>query len=96
MNDMNDSKPWIATEQVIKLLNELYAEADRNDPLLRRSATETESGGDPVLGFYRSMRMAYMAIGWEFGKLLYVHEQSRRQSPRDLNLLLSSRPCEKC
>jgi predicted O-methyltransferase YrrM len=71
MNDMNHSKPWITTAQVTKLLEELYADAQRNDPSARRSAMDTESEDDSVLGFYRSMRMAYMAIGWEFGRLLY-------------------------
>jgi predicted O-methyltransferase YrrM len=78
MKDMNAPEPWIATDQVIKLLNELYADAERNDPLARRVAIETASDGDPVLGFYRSMRMAYMAIGWEFGKLLYGIARSIR------------------
>jgi predicted O-methyltransferase YrrM len=78
MKDMNAPQPWIATDQVIQLLNELYADAERNDPLARRVAIETASDGDPVLGFYRSMRMAYMAIGWEFGKLLYGLARSIR------------------
>jgi hypothetical protein len=28
MNDTNDSKPWIATDQVTKLLNALYGDAE--------------------------------------------------------------------
>jgi predicted O-methyltransferase YrrM len=78
MNDMNHSKPWITTEQVTKLLEELYADAQRNDPSARRSALDTESDDDSVLGFYRSMRLAYMAIGWEFGRLLYGLARSIR------------------
>ena len=77
-NDMNHSTPWIATDQVTKLLEELYADAQQTDPLARRSAMDIESDGDSVLGFYRSMRMAYMAIGWEFGKLLYGLARSIR------------------
>jgi predicted O-methyltransferase YrrM len=78
MNEMIPSTPWIATDQVRQLLDELYADAEQNDPLARRSAVDTEPTGDPVLGFYRSMRMAYMAIGWEFGKLLYGLARSIR------------------
>ena len=52
MKDMNAPQPWIATDQVTKLLNELYADAERNDPLARRAAIETASDGDSVLGFY--------------------------------------------
>jgi predicted O-methyltransferase YrrM len=78
MNDMNHLTPWIATDQVTQLLEELYADAQRTDPLARRSAADSQPDGDSVLGFYRSMRMAYMAIGWEFGKLLYGLARSVR------------------
>ncbi|MBK1880817.1 class I SAM-dependent methyltransferase [Luteolibacter pohnpeiensis] len=63
--------PWIATDRVTSLLKELYADAAIKDPLARASASGIKPTGDDIPVFFKSMRKAYMAVGWEFGKLLY-------------------------
>lgn len=56
-------KSWITTPKVTELLDALYADAANSDPLVQFS----ERGA----GSYKEMRKAYMAVGPEFGHLLY-------------------------
>jgi len=61
-------KSWITTPQVTELLDALYADAASNDPLARQAAEAAIASGQ---GYYQGMRKAYMAIGPDFGRLLY-------------------------
>lgn len=62
---------WIHRPQVTELLKTLYADSEARDSLARKELDE--NGGRPATsrGFFHSMRDAYMAIGPEFGFLLY-------------------------
>jgi len=62
---------WIHCPQVTELLKALYADSEARDNLARKELDE--NGGRPATsrGFFHSMRDAYMAIGPEFGFLLY-------------------------
>lgn len=64
-------KSWITTPQVTELLASLYADAAINDPLARKEAEESGALKNPDAPFFKVMRKAYMAIGPEFGHLLY-------------------------
>lgn len=59
---------WLTAPHVSQLLDTLYADAAVSDPLARQAVAPGVSGA----GFYHGMKKAYMAIGPEFGKLLYT------------------------
>jgi predicted O-methyltransferase YrrM len=60
-------KSWINTAQVAELLETLYADAAANQH--RPRSTDPAPAGSRE--FFHRMRKAYMAIGPEFGRLLY-------------------------
>lgn len=63
-------KSSLATEQVQNVLKKLYKDSAENDATNRQEAMalpETATQEE----FYRAMRGVYMAIGMEFGNLLY-------------------------
>jgi predicted O-methyltransferase YrrM len=62
----------ISTSRVTKLLDELYADAAKSDPLVREAAREAGMSDAGVHDFYRAMRKAYMPVSREFGNLLYA------------------------
>ena len=64
-------KSWITTPRVTELLDALYADAATNDPLVRKAAEESGAFRERGAGFYKKMRKAYMAVGPDFGHLLY-------------------------
>lgn len=61
-------KSTITSPQITELLDSLYADATSNDPLARKEAEAAIASGQ---GYYQGMRKAYMAIGPDFGRLLY-------------------------
>jgi predicted O-methyltransferase YrrM len=64
-------KSWITTPPVNRLLESLFADAATNDPLIHKTAQEPGALKGTGADFYRGMRKAYMAVGPEFGLLLY-------------------------
>jgi predicted O-methyltransferase YrrM len=64
-------KSTITSPPVTKLLDALYADAAHKDPLARKAAMDSDLRGKGEAAFYKGMGKAYMAIGPEFGKLLY-------------------------
>lgn len=62
---------WLSTAQVTDLLDSLYADAAVADPLARQAAEASGARSVPGGGYYHQMKKAYLAIGPEFGKLLY-------------------------
>jgi len=64
-------KSWITTPKVTELLDALYADAATNDPLVHKAAQESGAFSERGADFYKGMRKAYMAVGPEFGNLLY-------------------------
>jgi predicted O-methyltransferase YrrM len=68
----------IATPRITELLAALYADAAVTDPQVRKAVQDTGTSGGPEATFYKSMRKAYMAVGPEFGHLLYSLVRSTR------------------
>lgn len=68
---MTATQSWITTSQVTELLDALYADAARQDPLAWTAAEQSGVIQQSGLNFFKGMRKAYMAIGPEFGRLLY-------------------------
>ena len=71
-------KSSITTSQVTELLETLYSDASKNDPLVRKAAREAGATGEGEADFYRAMRKAYMPVGREFGNLLYALARSAK------------------
>jgi predicted O-methyltransferase YrrM len=70
--------PWIIHPQVTELLDTLYADSAKNDPLIRQALKETGGSHAGEAGHYKKMRHVYMAVGPEFGHLLYTLVRSSR------------------
>jgi predicted O-methyltransferase YrrM len=64
--------PWIIHPQVTELLDTLYADSAKNDPLIRQALKEAGGSHAGEAGHYKKMRHVYMAVGPEFGRLLYT------------------------
>lgn len=64
-------KSWITTPKITELLDALYADAAAKDPLARKEAEEFRAAGGEATYYKEGMRKAYMAIGRDFGHLLY-------------------------
>lgn len=62
----------ITTAKVTALLDALYADAAANDPLAHQEAQAIDKTAEGGARFFRVMRKAYMAIGPDFGRLLYA------------------------
>ncbi|HEY5706985.1 MAG TPA: class I SAM-dependent methyltransferase [Terrimicrobiaceae bacterium] len=71
-------KSWITTPKVTELLDALYADAATNDPLVHKEVQESGASSERGTGFYKDMRKAYMAVGPEFGHLLYSLARSAK------------------
>jgi predicted O-methyltransferase YrrM len=65
-------KPWIIHPKVTELLETLYADAAKNDPLVRRESREASASHASERDHFRAMRHRYMAVGRDFGHLLYT------------------------
>lgn len=66
-------KSTITTLAITRLLAALYADAEANDPLAHQQARSLDKKD-----FFQGMRKAYMAIGPEFGHLLYSLTRATR------------------
>jgi predicted O-methyltransferase YrrM len=66
-------KSTITTSPVTGLLAALYADAEANDPQAHQQARHLDKKD-----FFQGMRKAYMAIGPEFGHLLYSLTRATR------------------
>ena len=71
-------KSWITTPKITELLDALYADAATNDPLVHKAAQESGAFSERGADFYKGMRKAYMAVGPEFGNLLYSLARSAK------------------
>jgi len=72
-------KSWIDSSPVTELLDALYADAAQNDHLRRQVPRDEAVASLGEAGFYKvTMRKAYMAVGREFGSLLYILARSIR------------------
>ena len=60
---------WITTPSVKELLDSLYADSAKNDPLVHQAAESAAPKGGGAA--HHHVRMAYMAVPPEFGRLLY-------------------------
>lgn len=69
---------WITSPQVTELLNALYEDAAISDPQARKEHEESNKQHEPGLNYYKRMRKAYMAVGPEFGQLLYSLARATR------------------
>ncbi len=64
-------KSSLTTAKVTKLLDALFADAAAIDPLVHKAARESGATSTTEADFYRAARKAYMAVGRDFGHLLY-------------------------
>jgi predicted O-methyltransferase YrrM len=62
---------WISTPRVTELLDALYADSATNDPLALKTAQERPALNERGNGLYEKMKKGYMAVGPDFGRLLY-------------------------
>jgi predicted O-methyltransferase YrrM len=63
--------PDLTLPAVRAVLDRLYAETLRRDPLVRRSAAEAGAADENDIGFYDAMQFAYMPVTPDAGTLLY-------------------------
>ncbi len=75
---MTSMQSWITTPQVTELLDALYADAEKNDPLVREAVRQAGESHETEADFYKAMRNAYMPVSREFGKLLYALARSSK------------------
>jgi predicted O-methyltransferase YrrM len=57
--------------QVTEVLDALYADAAKSDALRRNTVRGAEAAGKTEADFYKAARKSYMAVGRDFGNLLY-------------------------
>ena len=57
--------------QVTEILDALYADAAKSDALTRNTIRGSDVAGKTETDFYKAARKSYMAIGRDFGNLLY-------------------------
>jgi predicted O-methyltransferase YrrM len=76
---MKPTKSWISTPRVKTLLETLYADARKNDPLVRQAAAASGTTDENrSKEYYKARRGAYMAVGPGFGDLLYTLARTSR------------------
>jgi predicted O-methyltransferase YrrM len=63
---------------VTELLDALYLEATKSDALTRNRFRGSDGAGKTETDFYRAARKSYMAVGRDFGKLLYNLARSNK------------------
>ena len=68
----------ITNPQILTLLETLYADAARNDPLVHQAARDAGASNKNEAEFYKAVNKAYMPVSREFGNLLYVLGRSSR------------------
>jgi predicted O-methyltransferase YrrM len=57
--------------QVTQLLDALYAKAAKSDALTRNTVRSLDAAGQTEADFYKAARKSYLAVGRDFGNLLY-------------------------
>jgi predicted O-methyltransferase YrrM len=76
---MKSTRSWITTPLVKTLLETLYSDARKNDPIVYRAAREAGTTDENRSAeYYIARRTAYMAIAPEFGSLLYTLARASR------------------
>lgn len=68
----------ISTPKITELLDTLYADAAARDPLAHEEARKSGAADAGGAVFYKAMGGAYMAIGPDFGHLLYSVARTAR------------------
>src|ERR1700750_837561 len=63
---------------VTNVLDALYADAAKTDVLRRNTFRVSEATGKTEADFYKAARKSYMAVGRDFGKLLYSLARSSK------------------
>jgi predicted O-methyltransferase YrrM len=72
-------KSWISTPTVRTLLEDLYSEALKNDPLVHQAAAQAGQGDESQpFEYYKARRTASMPVTPEFGRLLYTFARALR------------------
>jgi predicted O-methyltransferase YrrM len=64
--------------QVTEVLDALYAEAAKSDALRRSTIQGSDAAGKTEADFYKAARKSYMAVGRDFGNLLYSLARSTK------------------
>jgi predicted O-methyltransferase YrrM len=64
--------------QVAELLDTLYADAAKSDALRRNTVRGSDAAGKTEADFYKAARKSYMAVGRDFGNLLYSLARSTK------------------
>lgn len=68
----------ITSPRITTLLDSLYADAARKDPLARQAAQGATAAPRDEREFFATMRHAYMPVSRQFGHLLYAMARSAR------------------
>jgi predicted O-methyltransferase YrrM len=64
-------KSSLTSPKVTEVLEALYADAAKGDSRMRQTARSAAGPGKTEADFYRAARKSYMAVGRDFGNLLY-------------------------
>jgi predicted O-methyltransferase YrrM len=64
--------------QVTEILDALYADAAKSDALRRNAVRCSDAVGRTEADFYKAARKSYMAVGRDFGNLLYSLARSTK------------------
>ena len=64
--------------QVTEILDALYADAAKSDALTRNTVRGSDAAGKTEADFYKAARKSYMAVGRDFGNLLYSLARSTK------------------
>ena len=64
--------------QVTEILDALYADAAKSDALPRNTVRGSDAAGKTEADFYKAARKSYMAVGRDFGNLLYSLARSSK------------------
>ena len=64
--------------RVTEILDALYADAAKSDALTRNTVRGSDAAGKTEADFYKAARNSYMAVGRDFGNLLYSLARSSK------------------
>ena len=85
-------KSSLTSPKVTEVLDALYAEASQSDALMRQTVRSADVPSKTEADFYKAARKSYMAVGRDFGNLLYclvAREAKPTKSPYAIELLTS-------
>jgi predicted O-methyltransferase YrrM len=71
-------KSSLTSPKVTEVLDALYAEASQSDALMRQTVRSADAPSKTEADFYKAARKSYMAVGRDFGKLLYSLARSTK------------------